>query len=105
MIVFNIIILLFLLVPVDCNVYYSYIRLLFLLLSVLVFCLSMHASIAASDAGGRGIAVGLAFTRYCHYEYCMVHGIQKAGRGCVLYCAIDVQQYCNSVGNVDEREE
>jgi len=24
---------------------------------------------------------GLAFTRYCYYPYCMVHGIQKGGRG------------------------
>jgi len=22
----------------------------------------------------------LAFTRYCHYQYCMVHGIQTGGR-------------------------
>ena len=25
-------------------------------------------------------ALGLAFTRYCHHQYCMVHGIQKGVR-------------------------
>jgi len=27
----------------------------------------------------------LAFTRYCHCQYCMVYGIQKGGRGGVVY--------------------
>ena len=34
---------------------------------------------------------GLAFTRYCYYQYCTVYGIPKGGRGGVLYCPIIVQ--------------
>jgi len=30
----------------------------------------------------------LAFTRYCHYQYGSVHGIQMVGRGGFVYCAI-----------------
>jgi len=33
----------------------------------------------------------LAVTRCCYYQYCMVYGIHKGGRGGVVYCAIDVQ--------------
>jgi len=41
----------------------------------------------------------LAFTRYCHHQYCMVYGIQQGGRWCGgVYCAMVVQQYCNRVG-------
>ena len=29
--------------------------------------------------------VNPAFTRYCYHQYCMVYGIQKGGRGGVLY--------------------
>ena len=29
----------------------------------------------------------LAFARYCHYQYCMMHGIQRGGWGGVMYCA------------------
>jgi len=29
----------------------------------------------------------LAFTRYCHYQYCMVYGIQTGGRGRESYIA------------------
>jgi len=29
----------------------------------------------------RAKASHLAFTRYCHYQYRMVHGVQKGGRG------------------------
>ena len=39
----------------------------------------------------RGGSYGLAFTRYCHYQYCVVYGIHKGGRGGVVYCAIDVE--------------
>jgi len=34
---------------------------------------------------------GLAFTRYCHYQYCMVYGIHKGGWEGGVYCAIVVQ--------------
>jgi len=40
-----------------------------------------------------------AFTRYCHCQYCMVHGIRKGGSWGVVCCAIDVQYYCTIVGN------
>jgi len=40
--------------------------------------------------GGRG-ETGLAFTRYCHHQYCMVYGIQGGGRLGGVYCAIVVQ--------------
>ena len=33
----------------------------------------------------------LAFTRYCHHQYCMVYGTPKGGRRGVTYCAIVVQ--------------
>jgi len=41
----------------------------------------------------------LAFTRYCHYQYCIVYSKHKGGRGAVVQCTIDVQAYCNGVGN------
>jgi len=33
----------------------------------------------------------LAFTRYCHDQYCMVYGLLKGGRGGVVQRAIAVQ--------------
>jgi len=33
----------------------------------------------------------LAFTRYCHDQYCMVYGSLEGGRGTVVSCAIAVQ--------------
>ena len=50
---------------------------------------------ARQDSGGegrekRGMYI-LAFTRYCYYHYCMVHGIQTEGREGVVYCATVVQ--------------
>jgi len=33
----------------------------------------------------------LAFTRYCHDQYCMVYGLLKGGREGVVYCAVAVQ--------------
>ena len=48
--------------------------------------------------------LALAFTRYCHGQYCMVYDIHKGGRrgsGGVVYCALVVQKYCNSVSNPD----
>ena len=43
----------------------------------------------------------LAFTRYCHCQYCMVYGIYKGGRVGVVWCALVVQWYCNSVSEAD----
>jgi len=43
----------------------------------------------------------LAYTRYCHCQYCMVYCIHKGGRVGVVYCALVVQLYCNSVSNAD----
>jgi len=43
----------------------------------------------------------LAFTGYCRYQLCMVHGVQKGGWRGIVYCAIVVQSYCNSMGNAD----
>jgi len=53
----------------------------------------------ARAVGGWGD--GLAFTRYCHYQYGIVHDKQMGGRGGGVYCAIDVQSHCNSAGNAD----
>jgi len=33
----------------------------------------------------------VAFTRYCHLQYCMVYGIQRRGRWEGVYCAMVVQ--------------
>jgi len=36
--------------------------------------------------------LNFAFTRYCYYQYCTVHGVHKGGwGGGVVFCAIDVQ--------------
>jgi len=43
----------------------------------------------------------LAFKRYCHCQYCMVYGIHEGGRVGVVYCALVVQWYCNSVSDAD----
>jgi len=40
----------------------------------------------------------LAFTQYCHYQYCMVYSNDKVSRGRGVPCAAVVQYYCNSVG-------
>jgi len=48
---------------------------------------------------------GLAFTRYCYYQYCIVYSIPKGGRGGVVYCPIAVRWYCNRVGNAGGPEE
>ena len=34
---------------------------------------------------------GLAFTRDCHRQYCMVYGIQKGDRWGGVYCEMSVQ--------------
>ena len=34
---------------------------------------------------------GLAFTRCCYDQYCMVYCIPKGGRGRVVYCPMAVQ--------------
>jgi len=48
--------------------------------------------------------LSLAFTGYCHLQYCIVYGIQRGGRRGGVYCVMCVQWYCNSVG-FDSREE
>jgi len=45
----------------------------------------------------------LSFTRYCHYQYCMVYGINRGSRGGVIYCARVAQSYCRSVGDANGR--
>jgi len=36
---------------------------------------------------GNTVGRGLAFTRYCHRQYCMVYGIQRGGVGGEAYNA------------------
>jgi len=36
------------------------------------------------------LLVAVAFTRYCHYQSCMAHGVSKGGGGGVFNCAIDM---------------
>jgi len=50
---------------------------------------------------GRQWAWDLAFTRFFHYHYGIVHGIQMGRRGSAVHCAIDLQTHCNSAGSVD----
>ena len=65
-----------------------------------------HARAATLDGlrvRRRRCAVGprqgqLAFTQYCHYQYCMVYSIHTGGRGGGVPCAVVVQYYCNSMG-------
>ena len=50
----------------------------------------------------------LAFTRYCHDQYCMVYGLLKGGRGsggrsCSVSSSVAVQWYGNSMGNAGRR--
>ena len=63
---------------------------------------SMCGSIALAHSAGETWAMGwqgLAYTRYCHCLYGIVHGIQMGGRGRVRYCAIDVQKLCSADGS------
>jgi len=39
----------------------------------------------------RSPSNNLAFTRYCHHQYCMVYGIQKGGRWGGACCEMGVQ--------------
>jgi len=43
-------------------------------------CLARSDEIAAAAADGCTDGVRLAFTRYCHHQYCMVYGIRKGYR-------------------------
>jgi len=45
---------------------------------------------------------GLAFTRYCHHQYCYGVWHQKGGSMAGVYCAMVVQYDCNIVGNAGE---
>ena len=40
----------------------------------------MAAAASARLLGGKGVSLSLAFTRYCHHQYCMVYGINREGR-------------------------
>ena len=40
----------------------------------------------------------LAFTRYCHLQYCMVYSKTRRSQWAGVYCAMLVQDYCNRVG-------
>ena len=59
---------------------------------------AQHTCVACSAAVVSGAPQRLAFTRYCHHQYCMVYGIQNGGRWKGVYCAMTVQYYCNRVG-------
>ena len=54
------------------------------------------------SADGRGPptkgAPGLAFTRHCHNQYCMVYDITRGGHWGTVYYAMVVLDYCNRVG-------
>jgi len=46
--------------------------------------MSIRIRVSTGDASVLGERVNLASTRYCHYQYWMVHGIHKWGRGRVV---------------------
>jgi len=52
-------------------------------------CAIQHLGLGARQAAQEGES--LAFTRYCHYRYCMVYGITRGGRWGGVYRAIVVQ--------------
>jgi len=64
---------------------------------------SGHSRRDSSHHEGEQSPCRLALTRYWYYQYCLVYGIQKGGRGGVVYCPIAVQEHCNSVGNAGGR--
>jgi len=49
-----------------------------------------HAPSLPHPAYARGDG-DLAYTRYCHDQYCTVYGIHKGGRSQVVYCVKVVQ--------------
>jgi len=57
--------------------------------------------IQAMPGGIRAAYSYLAFTRYCHCQCCLVYGMHTERRVKVVYCAVVMQQYCNSVSNAD----
>jgi len=36
----------------------------------------------------EGGLLNLAFTRYCHYQYCIVYIAMNEGRGKTIYCGM-----------------
>jgi len=57
-----------------------------------------HVFAFLEDVVWRGVACGLAFTQYCHYQYFIVYGIKGGAGGGGVYCAMVVELYCNRVG-------
>ena len=58
----------------------------------LLFVRRYDAAGTATARAGVGRArpsCELAFTRYCHLQYCMVYGIQRRGRWEGVYCAMN----------------
>jgi len=68
----------------SCRVFVGVTHILFTPLHI--FPPSRVSSVEAHTSASRSALFGrlwccLAFTRYCHYQYCMVYGIRKGGRG------------------------
>ena len=42
-------------------------------------CTYLFINLRRAPAGQPAVGGALAFTRYCHCQYCMVYGIQKEG--------------------------
>jgi len=56
--------------------------------------ISPHPTASKTGYGQKytpGEGSHLAFTRYCHCQYCMVYGMYKGGRVGAVYCALVVQ--------------
>jgi len=51
-------------------------------------CIHVKAGWLMGPGGLRWSRGCLAFTGYCHHQYCMVHGIHKGGRWGGVYCAM-----------------
>ena len=45
----------------------------------------IHAHYTSRAPSGTKPTPKLAFTSYCHYQYCMIYGISKGGRGGASY--------------------
>ena len=67
--------------------------------------ISRECLVGEVAAAERVRAFHLAFTRYCHDYYGMVYGMQREGRGEVIYGAKVAKQYCSSVGNANGRRQ
>jgi len=47
--------------------------------------------------------INLAFTRYCHDQYCVVYSINREGQGEIICCTQVAHTYYSSVGNANGR--